>query len=167
MLSQGALLCGPPGTGKTLLAKAIAKTASAAFLNVNVAHIQSKWFGETPKLVEAVFSLARKVSPCVVFVDEVDGLLASRNDADMQHVNTMKTMALTTPYVVTASGLYYIGLCVVATTMPTLVHSAVSAAATSVAPIICGTSSTSLSGTAPDPAAAITSASSNFYAYVS
>jgi SpoVK/Ycf46/Vps4 family AAA+-type ATPase len=87
----GMLLYGPPGTGKTLLAKAIAKTASAAFLNVNVAHIQSKWFGETPRLVEAVFTLARKVSPCVVFVDEIDGVLSARNDSDMQHVNTMKT----------------------------------------------------------------------------
>jgi ATPase family AAA domain-containing protein 1 len=87
----GVLLYGPPGTGKTLLAKAIAKTARASFLNVNVAHIQSKWFGETPKLVEAVFTLARKASPCVVFVDEIDGVLAARNDMDMQHVNTMKT----------------------------------------------------------------------------
>ncbi len=105
----GVLLYGPPGTGKTLLAKAVAKTASAAFLNVNVAHIQSKWFGETPKLVEAVFTLARKVSPCVVFVDEIDGVLSARNDMDMQHVNTMKTKfmecwdGLTTPSVSSSS----------------------------------------------------------------
>jgi SpoVK/Ycf46/Vps4 family AAA+-type ATPase len=53
--------------------------------------VQSKWFGETPKLVEAIFSLARKRSPCVVFVDEIDGVLSARNDNDMAHVNTMKT----------------------------------------------------------------------------
>jgi SpoVK/Ycf46/Vps4 family AAA+-type ATPase len=101
--AAGVLLYGPPGTGKTLLAKAIAKTAAASFLSVNVANIQSKWFGETPKLVEAVFTLARKAAPCVVFVDEVDGVLAARNDMDAQHVNTMKTKfmemwdGLTTP----------------------------------------------------------------------
>lgn len=54
-------------------------------------------------MVEAIFSLARKRSPCVIFIDEVDGLLSSRQDADQAHVNTMKTKfmecwdGLTTP----------------------------------------------------------------------
>ena len=76
----GMLLYGPPGTGKTLLAKAIAKSTKAAFLNVNVAQLQSKWYGETPKLVTALFSLARKLAPCILFVDEIDGLLGKRRD---------------------------------------------------------------------------------------
>lgn len=67
----GVLLYGPPGTGKTMLARAIARNARANFLSVNVADVQSKWFGETPKLVEAIFSVARKNAPCVIFVDEV------------------------------------------------------------------------------------------------
>jgi len=92
--ASGVLLMGPPGTGKTLLAKAIARGTRATFLSVNVASLQSKWFGETPKIVEAIFSLAQKVSPCVVFVDEADGLLAARSDVDASHVNTMKTKFL-------------------------------------------------------------------------
>jgi SpoVK/Ycf46/Vps4 family AAA+-type ATPase len=88
---SGVLLYGPPGTGKTLLAKAIAKQADASFLAVNVATLQSKYFGETPKLVEALFSLARRRAPCVVFIDEIDGFLGTRHDMDQQHVNVMKT----------------------------------------------------------------------------
>ena len=77
--ATGVLLYGPPGTGKTMLARAIARTARANFISVNVADVQSKWFGETPKLVEAVFSLARKNSPCVIFVDEVRSRLLCSN----------------------------------------------------------------------------------------
>ena len=85
--ATGVLLYGPPGTGKTLLAKAVARGTRASFLTVNSASIQCKWFGETQKLVEAVFTLAQKMSPCVVFVDEADGLLGTRSDMDASHVN--------------------------------------------------------------------------------
>lgn len=88
----GLLLYGPPGTGKTMLAKAIARCAQSSFLHVNVAQLESKWFGETPKRVQALFSLARRRAPCVMFVDEMDGLLSARNEADVAHVNTMKTV---------------------------------------------------------------------------
>ena len=74
----GILLYGPPGTGKTLLAKAIAKTSHAMFLSINIGNLQNKWYGETPKLITALFTLSKKLSPCILFLDEADGFLGSR-----------------------------------------------------------------------------------------
>lgn len=88
---KGVLLYGPPGTGKTLLAKAIAKESGAVFINVRIANLMSKWFGDAQKLVSAVFSLAYKLQPAIIFIDEVDSFLGQRRSSEHEVVTNMKT----------------------------------------------------------------------------
>ena len=75
----GVLLYGPPGTGKTLLAKAIAKASGALFFSVTPAALLSKYYGESSQRVEALFSLARRLAPSIIFIDEMDGMLSRRS----------------------------------------------------------------------------------------
>ena len=77
---KGILLYGPPGTGKTLLAKAVAHSTNATFIEVVGSELVQKFIGEGAKLVKEIFSLARRNSPTIIFIDEIDALAASRMD---------------------------------------------------------------------------------------
>ncbi len=74
----GVLLYGPPGCGKTFLARAIAGEISASFIAAAIHEIMDKWMGETEKAIHALFELARRRNPTVVFFDEFDALGTSR-----------------------------------------------------------------------------------------
>lgn len=75
---RGILLFGPPGTGKTLLAAAAAGSLNATFFDVKADKVLSKYFGESSKLISALYSTARKYAPSIVFIDEFDALSLSR-----------------------------------------------------------------------------------------
>jgi len=93
--AKGVLLFGPPGTGKTLLAKALAKESGACFINVRSSTLQSKWFGDAQKLVSAVFTLAWKLQPSIIFIDEIDSFLGTRKSGEHEATSTMKTEFMT------------------------------------------------------------------------
>lgn len=79
-IGGGILLYGPPGCGKTYLAKATAGQVNAKFINVGLNDILDMWIGNSEKNLHEIFELARHNTPCVLFIDEIDALGASRSD---------------------------------------------------------------------------------------
>lgn len=75
---KGVLLYGPPGCSKTMLAKALANESRMNFISIKGPEVFSKWVGDSEKAVRDIFQRARAASPCVVFIDELDGLCGHR-----------------------------------------------------------------------------------------
>ncbi|CAN5363812.1 ATP-binding protein [soil metagenome] len=82
-LRGGLLLYGPPGTGKTFIARAVAGELGANFISVTLADVLAGIIGESEQNVHRLFNRARQLSPCVVFIDELDSLGGKRS----QYVN--------------------------------------------------------------------------------
>merc|ERR1712133_220209 len=91
---KGVLLHGPPGCGKTMLAKATAREAGARFINLDISSLTDKWYGESQKIAGAVFTLATKIQPCIIFIDEIDSLLRVRSQQDHEATSMIKAQFL-------------------------------------------------------------------------
>ena len=88
---KGILLYGPPGTGKSYLAKAAATETKGRFFSISAANIVSKYMGESERLIKALFELARKNKPAVIFIDEIDSVLSARTDGENDATRRLKT----------------------------------------------------------------------------
>ncbi|KAJ3577900.1 hypothetical protein NPX13_g2669 [Xylaria arbuscula] len=92
---SGVLLYGPPGCGKTMLAKAVARESGASFINLHISTLTEKWYGDSNKLVRAVFSLARKLQPTIIFIDEIDAVLGTRRSGEHEASGMVKAEFMT------------------------------------------------------------------------
>jgi SpoVK/Ycf46/Vps4 family AAA+-type ATPase len=78
-----------------MLAKALARESGACFINLHISTLTEKWYGDSNKLVAAVFSLARKLQPSIVFIDEIDAVLGTRRSGEHEASGMVKAEFMT------------------------------------------------------------------------
>lgn len=78
-----------------MLAKALAHESGATFINLHISTLTEKWYGDSNKLVNAVFSLARKLEPSIVFIDEIDAVLGQRRSSEHEANGMVKAEFMT------------------------------------------------------------------------
>eukprot|EP00854_Cymbomonas_tetramitiformis_P010893 gene10893-12888_t len=96
---RGVLLTGPPGTGKTLLAKAVAGEAGVPFISTSGSDFVELFVGLGARRVRGLYKEARALAPCVLFIDELDGVGKSRSNttggtAEMGQANEEREQTL-------------------------------------------------------------------------
>lgn len=93
---NGILLHGEPGNGKTVFAEALAGELQVPIIQMTYGDVSSKWVGEMPRVISNVFAYAKRTAPCVLFIDEIDSFITSRDQAsgsseDLKITNTLLT----------------------------------------------------------------------------
>ena len=88
---HGLLLFGPPGCGKTALVNALCKKTKLPMIRIVPSLLLRKYVGETSLMTRAIFSAAKKLQPCILFVDEMDALFRERHDGDHQVERSLVT----------------------------------------------------------------------------
>jgi ATPase family AAA domain-containing protein 1 len=73
-----------------MMAKALAHESGACFINLHISTLTEKWYGDSNKLVAAAFSLARKLQPTIVFIDEIDAVLGQRRSGEHEASGMVK-----------------------------------------------------------------------------
>ena len=74
-----------------MIARALASESDASFLNVTLSTLEAKYYGETPKIIKAVFQVAKEKAPCILFFDEIDGIMRKRTEDEQSHTYGLKT----------------------------------------------------------------------------
>lgn len=110
-LPKGILFSGSPGTGKTLLAKAIAGEANVPFLYADASAFVEMYVGLGAKRVRELFDIAKKNTPCIIFIDEIDAIGGKRRESGCttEHDQTLNALLQEMDGFSTQSGIFVIG----------------------------------------------------------
>ena len=91
-IPRGVLLCGQPGTGKTLIAKAIAGEAKVPFISMSGSEFIEMFAGLGASRVRKLFEKAKKIAPCIVFIDEIDAIGSRRTSGSGAETENNQTL---------------------------------------------------------------------------